>query len=62
MQRQQSEVTLNEKELTLVINALNLICNGIDVPGFSSLIGVEREEAVKLLTRLQDARNQTPKY
>ena len=41
-------------ELLTLSNALNEVCNGLELPEFSTRIGVDREEAVDLLKSLGD--------
>ena len=45
-------ILLSDEELLIVNNALNEICNGIDVPEFATRIGVERSEAERLLEQI----------
>jgi hypothetical protein len=42
-------VVLNPDELLTICNALNEVCNGLDMPEFASRMGVRREEALHLL-------------
>jgi hypothetical protein len=42
-------VVLSPNDLLTVCNALNEVCNGIDVPEFATRMGVEREEVRGLL-------------
>jgi hypothetical protein len=42
-------LTFTIQELETVNNALNEICNGIDVPGFETRIGATREDVQALL-------------
>ena len=42
-------VVLSPEDLLTVCNALNEVCNGLDVPEFTTRMGVEREEALCLL-------------
>lgn len=48
-------LTVNRNELSLLSNALNEVCNGIDVQEFSTRLGSSREEAVKLLEIVRSA-------
>jgi hypothetical protein len=36
-------------ELLLLTNALNEVCNGLDLPEFATRLGTERDEALQLL-------------
>jgi len=52
-----ARIDLNEDEFRIVNNALNEICNGIDLAGeFDTRIGGSLEEARTLLTRLRSFR------
>jgi hypothetical protein len=42
-------VLLNSDELLTICNALNEVCNGLDIPEFAIRMGVMREEALDLL-------------
>ena len=42
-------IVMSPEELATVTNALNEVCNGLDLPEFSTRLGVSREEAVELL-------------
>jgi len=43
----------SKQELELVNNALNEVCNGIDVPEFETRMGCTREELQNLLSEIQ---------
>lgn len=45
-------VGLSKKELDVLANALNEVCNGIDIPEFDSRIGVSLEEVKNILAEL----------
>lgn len=47
-------VVLGEQELALLANALNEVCNGVDIEDFefSTRLGVERSEARELLAEI----------
>lgn len=47
----------DEDELVILQNALNYVCNAVDLEEFSTLIGAEREEAERLLERLAHRRS-----
>lgn len=53
-----AQITLSRAELIVLNNALNEICNGIDVFEFRARIGVTREEATLLLTRISSLTEQ----
>jgi hypothetical protein len=42
-------VFLTADELLILSNALNEVCNGLDIPEFATRIGAEREDALRLL-------------
>jgi hypothetical protein len=42
-------VVLSLDDLLTVCNALNEVCNGMDVPEFATRMGVTRDEALRLL-------------
>jgi hypothetical protein len=42
-------VFLTPDELLMISNALNEVCNGLDIPEFGTRMGVERDEALGLL-------------
>ena len=46
------------QELETINNALNEICNGIDIPEFETRIGVKPEVAQALLRSISDALKQ----
>lgn len=48
-------VEFTKDELGVVSNALNEVCHGIDLPEFSTRMGAERSEVVKLLHRFREA-------
>ena len=49
-----AEVELTESELGIFNNALNEVCNGIDVPEFATRIGAEVAEVRLLLKDVND--------
>ena len=53
-----AQITLSRAELIVLNNALNEVCNGIDVFEFGARIGVTREEATLLLTRISSLTEQ----
>lgn len=50
-----AQVRLTTNELVLLANALNEICNGLDLPEFTSRVGAERCEAIRLLETIRSA-------
>ena len=50
------QVALSREELVLISNALNEVCNGVDIPDweFQTRLGRTREEARDLLARISD--------
>jgi len=42
-------------ELEILNNALNEVCNGIEVPEFETRVGCSLEDAIKLLTIINAA-------
>lgn len=45
-------IELSDRELILINNALNEVCNGIDVPEFETRLGGTTEEASRLLREI----------
>jgi hypothetical protein len=43
------EIVMSRDELILINNALNEVCNGIDIREFSTRLGASRSEAEELL-------------
>lgn len=43
---------IDEKELELINNSLNEVCNGLDIPEFKIRLGQSQEAARALLKRL----------
>lgn len=54
IQKQGSNYTIevDQKELELLNNALNEVCNGIEVPEFQTRLGQSREATQALLKRI----------
>jgi hypothetical protein len=44
-----ARVLLSPDDLLTICNALNEVCNGLDVPEFATRMGVGREEVLRLL-------------
>jgi hypothetical protein len=53
--RSHATATFSLQELETLNNALNEVCNGIDVPEFETRIGVKPEIAQALLKSISDA-------
>lgn len=49
----QAVLSLSLDELITINNALNEVCNALDVPDFQTRMGVELEEALALLGELR---------
>ena len=45
-------IRFTDEELYILNNALNEVCNGLDVQDFSTRMGAEREEASDLLAQI----------
>ena len=45
-------VSLSSTELIIINNALNEICNGVDIPEFETRLGYSREQVGKLLDQI----------
>lgn len=43
---------LTRDELVVLANALNTVCNAVDLPEFTTLLGVDQSEAEALLADL----------
>jgi hypothetical protein len=46
---------LNKQELGIICNALNEVCHGLDLSEFSTRLGAEKSEVLKLLHRASTA-------
>ncbi len=55
-------VFLTPDELLIVSNALNEVCNGLDVPEFATRMGVEREEALHLLKSISSVFDEVSRH
>ena len=42
-------IALTTDDLLTICNAINEVCNGLDIPEFATRMGVEREVALDLL-------------
>jgi hypothetical protein len=49
-----ARVELTSAEVMLINNALNEVCNGIDIPEFSTRLGATIAEARALLQQMHD--------
>jgi hypothetical protein len=47
-------ILVTKEELVTLSNALNEVCNGLDLPEFATRIGTSREEAESLLSTLSE--------
>jgi hypothetical protein len=56
-----ASIMLSQEELLIVSNALNEICNGLDLPEFATRIGAERESAARLLQDIGDVYDKVAK-
>ncbi len=45
-------VTLTSNDLMIMCNALNEVCNGLDILEFATRMGVNKEEALALMKTL----------
>ena len=52
-------VELSDKEIVALNNALNEVCNGIEIPEFATRMGVQLSEAKALLANLKEIRVKT---
>ena len=48
------DVQLSPDELMIINNALNEVCNGLDMPEFATRVGAELEEAKTLLQQVHN--------
>ncbi len=51
-------VDLSPKEVVIIANALNEVCNGLDVAEFSLRIGASRDQALRLLADMKSLADQ----
>jgi hypothetical protein len=49
---QTASVQLSKEDLVLIHNALNEVCNALDVPEFQTRMGADIEQAQALLARI----------
>ena len=49
------QISLTADELSILCNALNEVCHGLDIREFSTRMGAEKDEVLKLLNRLSNA-------
>ena len=47
-------VQFTEAELCILNNALNEVCNGIEVPEFAARMGAEKSEVIQLLKQMHE--------
>lgn len=50
-----TQISLTNDELSILSNALNEVCHGLDIREFSTRMGAEKGEVLKLLNRLSQA-------
>jgi hypothetical protein len=50
-------VELSASELGILNNALNEVCNGIDLPEFDTRMGAQKRDVLKLLNEVRTARD-----
>ena len=55
VQEERVTLQLSIDELLMIHNALNEVCNGIEVPEFHARMGAEREQVHLLLSRVSAA-------
>jgi hypothetical protein len=49
-------------DLLTISNALNEVCNGLDLPEFATRMAVEREEALSLLRNVTELYNRVVRH
>jgi hypothetical protein len=54
-------IELSPGELVIIVNALNEVCNGLDLPDFSTRIGADRQAAERLLAEMRSLADPTVK-
>lgn len=54
-----AKVELTGEELLIITNALNEVCNGLEMPDFSTRIGADRAEALELLREMTSSWDMT---
>jgi len=55
-------VTLSPDELLTISNALNEVCNGLDIAEFATRMGVQREDAQRLLATVSTIHDQAVQH
>ena len=53
-------VSLSSTEITILNNALNEICNGVDIPEFETRIGYSRQQVEDLLDQIHSLNPSAP--
>ena len=53
--RHTANVDLSRDELEILNNALNEVCHGLDIEEFSTRMGADKAEVLKLLHRISEA-------
>ena len=51
---QTASVQLSKEDLVLINNALNEVCNALDVPEFQTRMGADLDQAGALLARISE--------
>jgi hypothetical protein len=57
VQRGMATIRLSEEELVILNNALNEVCNGVDVSEFAARLGAEIADVRELLGEVSDLLN-----
>ena len=52
--RDSATIEFTKDELVVVNNALNEVCNGLDIREFATRMGAEKPEVLKLLHRVSE--------
>lgn len=58
IERDRALIELSAEEMEIMNNALNEVCNGLDVWDFSIRMGAEKPEVLKLLHRIAETLQQ----
>lgn len=51
VEKERTTIRLSKEELVILNNALNEVCNGLDLNEFSARMGSQRENVVELLSQ-----------
>ena len=52
VKKETTTISLSKEELVILNNALNEVCNGLDLNEFSTRMGAERENVDELLSEI----------